>query len=456
MSSDKKNKVIRTIPGIQRRTVDLIRMGNDKVKIINKISKSFDENLIPRNILEDVVNDVCDSYPNYKLIQKIMRSKIVNDIESDDKKYYLVDEDRKEISKISIDNLKNMFSRHFPLSQKVYTAVLKYKPTQKGILAATEDGPWTFNTYIPPSWYEDYFYSRGELELPEQNTIPEEYSKFLNHLVDGDEDSYNYILDWLSTALRGRNHCMLCTIGAKGIGKGVLGEIMTRLVGKHNFTLTDNKVFKSNFNAQVKDKKIIYIDEVTITNTQEEDKLKLLINNNLEIEQKGVDAKPVVNYGNVYLSSNNLDAIKLSGDNRRFSVVNLTDVKLSLKFKSSEIENLFKNKELVAKLACYLWRRPVDKDKMLQVFESARTQEVRLSGLKDWQYWLLFEYAPKLEKRTMKVEDLSNVIIDNNAGIRTIGHRALKNLQNLYPEKIKVHRPRVKGDTARPFMVDFL
>lgn len=446
---------ISSIPGVELETKHYITMGYECVKIKNMILKRCHDEKLPADIIEEVVQDVCDNYPNYDLIQKIMRSKIIDDIESDDIKYYLFDEDNKDITRIAPDKLKSLFSRKFRIKDKIYTASMMYRPDKPKILFKQENGPWVFNTYKPPFWYSEEFYSYGKIKTPVVEKIPELYHKFLNHLVGGNLDSYNYVLDWLATAVQSRNHCMLCTIGAKGIGKGVLGTIMRNVVGDSNFSLTTNRIVKSTFNSQIKDKKIVYCDELTISNTNEEDQLKLLINDQIEIEQKGIDAKVCKNFANIYLSSNNLDAIQISGDNRRFSIVDLTDVKLMNVMTKDEIDTVCEDKNLVSEFASYLKYRKVDPDRMLKVFESSRTDEVRLNGLKDWEYWLLFEYSANLESRKVLLKELTQRVIDKYGNIKP-GYTAMRKLQNKYPEMLKITQPRDPKTNTRSYMVEFL
>ncbi len=64
-----------------------------------------------------------------------------------------------------------------------------------------EGDQWVYNQYNPPFWQADQFYSQGKVLVTKQNSIPKLYRDFIMHLVNGDEKSFNYIIDWLANAI---------------------------------------------------------------------------------------------------------------------------------------------------------------------------------------------------------------------------------------------------------------
>lgn len=75
------------------------------------------------------------------------------------------------------------------------------------------------------------------------------YKDFFEHLVNNDKDSFDYLLDWLSFSITGRNQTMLVAVGEQGIGKGILGEIMRELHGHENYAFTSDRSLSGNFNS---------------------------------------------------------------------------------------------------------------------------------------------------------------------------------------------------------------
>ena len=159
---------------------------------------------------------------------------------------------------------------------------------------------------------------------------------------------------------------------------------MEKVFGFDNYHEGKDQVFKKNFNSQLGFKKLFYCDEVTIKNKEQEDAIKVVVNDNIEIERKFKDVERIRNHVNLYISSNNLDAIRITADDRRFSIVNLTDKKLIEIMSDEEIKALFDD-DNVDKLCQYLYYRDIDVDGMRKVFLTERTEQVREAVLSEWQ-----------------------------------------------------------------------
>ena len=281
--------------------------------------------------------------------------------------------------------------------------------------------------------------------------MPTLYDKFLKHFVNEDKESYDYIVKWTANALQDRNYCILTTIGTQGIGKGVLGSIFKMLFGKKNFHAGADRMFKGTFNYQIANKRMVYCDEILIKSKEEEDKLKLVVNDSIEIERKGYDAEEITNYANFYISSNNLDAIKITADDRRFSIVDLTDKKLMKVMNKKEIESLL-YPENIKKLAHYLWHYDVNSDEMLQVFKSRRTEMVRANSLKEWEEWFVFNYCSEHAGKTKKWMDVKSDIQDEFPF--NVGRTRLQNLMHIYPECFKL-KCTTDGDKQSVWVIEF-
>lgn len=444
------NNELRNVNDIRNNVKNLIRFGKNELEIINLIRLRVTDNSIDIETINEIVKEVIKNYPNYDLIQMIMNNKLVIDKDSKGDIVYIVGEDKGVIDSFSRARLNDLFRRP-DFSDKTYISNFTYNPYKYNILYK-DSGIWNFNTYSPPKWMVDYFHSGRVDEIEKVEKIPKIYKDFLMHLVDKDELSYDYILDWTANAMRYRNFCILTTIGQQGIGKGVLGDIFMKLVGDSNYSLTDNKLIQKDFNAQLKNKRIIYLDEILVKTSSEINKFKSLINSTVEVELKGVDAVTVENFASIYTSSNDLDAINLSGDDRRFSIVNLTSKKLKDFFKH-KIPDLLLD-ENIEQFAKYLWNRPLDEKKMLDVFVSKRTDEIRAATLNSWEDFMLDEYcntfAGKQIAITEVVKDIKEALDDFSF---RIGRAALQKLQNKYPHKFQVIRPAAKAGKARKYYI---
>ena len=446
MSEEIEQKAIKTIPGLRRAAIGLIRMGMSRKEICatlinDDVIKSFE-----KDTAEDVIKDTCENFPNYNLIQKVMRSKLIINTEDKESKYRIMDPLTEKDIVVTKQNLTSLFNSKMDLSDKIYTCTLTYDPYNIFVLKSNEHNPWTYNTYKPAKWNAKYYHSKGRKVLEKIDKIPEMYERFLKHLFNNHDESYEYVLDWVANGLKSRNYCILATIGTQGVGKGVLGEIMRLLFGDSNFHKGEDRMFKGNFNSQIMEKRLVYCDELKINNVNEENKIKTIVNDFIEIEKKGIDVEEIRNYANFYISSNNMDAIKLSGDDRRFSIVNLTDEKLLNILGTDEIEALLLE-ENIEQLAAYLSYREIDRNKILRVFKSDRTQEVKDSTLNIWQEWFLDEYCPLHEGTQFCYKVAIEAIEENfSRGKYQFSRRALQAFSKRYPDRLRIKNTRsIKG-----------
>ena len=312
--------------------------------------------------VDKLMSDSFDLSPSYFLSQKVEQCQIRQDISGDDM-CYLLDPNTKDVVRVKESKLTRLCEDKHDKSRllsQIYPAQFTYNPTEATRLYR-EGLDWFYNTYQPPTWYEDVFYSQDGLEVSRRVEIPQIYKVFFIHLVKDHDESYTYVLFWLANAMRFRNYCVLTAIGNQGIGKGVLGEIMCLLVGEKNFHTSDTRLITKDFNKQFKNKRIVFCDEIQILKTEHVNKFKALINDMIEIEGKGENAVEAKNYASIYIASNNFDSIRLTDDDRRFSIIELTDEKLIHKMSTDQISSLIEP-DNIKPLAEYLWHLSIDKD----------------------------------------------------------------------------------------------
>ena len=390
---------------------------------------------LSREEVSELLSEAFNLQPSYFLEQKIKQCDIIQDISGDDM-CYLLDPNTKDVVKVKESKLTRLCNdRHEKtrLLSEIYPAQFTYNPTEATRLYR-KGFDWYYNTYQPPTWYEDVFYSQDGLEVSRRVEIPQIYKVFFIHLVKDHDESYTYVLFWLANAMRFRNYCVLTAIGNQGIGKGVLGEIMRLLVGEKNFHTSDTRLITKDFNKQFKNKRIVFCDEIQILKIEHVNKFKALINDMIEIEGKGENAVEAKNYASIYIASNNFDSIRLTDDDRRFSIIELTDEKLINRMSTEEINNLIEPGN-IKQLAEYLWHLPINKDAMKTPFKSSRTDEVRLAGLKDWEEWLFDDYSVDNADKTVELKNVSEAVEAEFGSKFKPSRRALKKLQEVYPKK---------------------
>jgi len=389
----------------------LLRFGKTWFDCFHIVKDGYDVSVHDK--LKSTIKKYCtEDHIHYNDVRRYVRSTICK-LREDPKKFvYIVDLANLKCVKEAESSLDVVLDKKYGWRKRVKLVSKKYMPFEGFGITEDEDGLAVLNDYDIPKWFSRRMVKNGvgafNVDTDYDFKIPEIFEKFLKHLVSGDMDSYNYILDWLSVSLSARNYCMLCTIGSKGIGKGVLGTIMERLVGRKNFGSTTNRVLNSNFNSVLYNKRIVYIDEIQVKTIEQEDRLKTFVNDMVQIELKGEDAFEAVNTASVYLSSNNMDSVKLTGDNRRFSIVELTDVSVTKVLKPAEFEQLLSD-EVIEQLGLYLLTRNIDFTAMKRPFVSKRTDEVRYGALKGWEEYFLEEVLPTLDEVTL-VKDMTECI----------------------------------------------
>jgi hypothetical protein len=170
------------------------------------------------------------------------------------------------------------------------------------------------NYYIAPRWRF----------VPVKPAFEGFIKKLIEHLFP-DEGDRNYVLDWLHFALVRRNETVLCLIGSRGTGKGLLlNNIMEQLLGTEYHEVAKQQVLVEKFNPEFKNKRHVYFDEVDVSGEKELNRFKALANNKISLESKGVDAETIDNYASMSLTSNSKKDFRAEPQDRRFSVPEVT------------------------------------------------------------------------------------------------------------------------------------
>lgn len=266
-----------------------------------------------------------------------------------------------------------------------------YVPFQKTILDVNPvTGEFNLNNYEPPFWERAHFFQQGELPIASSEP-PTLIKQFLMHLVDNDLQSYEYVLDWMSQSLLGRNLTILTAIGEEGVGKGTLAKLLSHLVGNSNFVKVRADVFKKSFNAPLENKRIVFIDEAALKGQEEYNRIKDVVNDEIEVEKKGIDAYTIKNYASFFLASNDNNAIQPSPGDRRFSIINMTEIKLKDSPLRGHIDELCSDAN-IEQFVGFLLSREIKHDMMTPFKSKFKSEEIAAANLKDWEHYMIYEY----------------------------------------------------------------
>ena len=373
------------------------------------ISSDFSEDEAKKTI-ESAFKDEPVPNNNYQsaMKTKILRSKIVRNM-IDDRELIVVDESMNTRNKMTKNAIERIIGTenysYMENAGLVVTANFEYNPFKDDLIFTDSGGLTCYNTHLPAAWTSE--------PVVQVITLPPIYEEFFNHLINNDVTSKQYLLDWLTNMLKGRNFTYLTTIGTQGAGKGVLGEIMEKLVGKSNFVKCRDTILKTHFNAPLSEKRLVYIDELDIKKSKEaQDRIKDLANPKLEVEKKGKDAVYVNNYASIYLSSNSWDCIRLETDDRRFSIIELTNTKLTASTLKGRVDSEILADENITKLAHYLLQHVIVNDMKKPFQNSQRHKEILIAGLNTWENWVIEEWAVENSGRREDLKEIQNSITE--------------------------------------------
>jgi hypothetical protein len=159
------------------------------------------------------------------------------------------------------------------------------------------------------------------------STMPEIMKEFLEHLFPKAE-ALDYFLCWAKEAIIGRNETYLVLNGAKGIGKGILCDLLGSLVGKENYNFVPVGYADSQFNSFMRNKRLVVYDEFKVDKPAHS-RLKRYINATQNIEAKGKDAVTEDVHCSSIVTNNDESDMHLEPDDRRFSVLDLATENLN-------------------------------------------------------------------------------------------------------------------------------
>jgi len=380
----------------------------------------------------------------------ILASHLIID-EGDQTHTNLVDLGTGERFDISKENIKSILTREefaeFNRYRVIY-AKFTYNPYVKKILFERDRALMGYNMYTPPKWLRRHHYNNEPLN---GGSVPPIINKFLDHLTGNDAASKTYIYDWLTTALKDRNYTILTAIGDQGIGKGVFGNLIEKLVGESNFKKTRDEVFKKHFNSQLENKRLVYIDELALNTKEAHDRMKDIVNDIIEIEAKGKDAKTITNYASFYISSNHIDAIRLEPDDRRISAIELTEIPLLREFTRDDIEKGILSDDAVAAFASFLWHRKVDRDMRIP-FRCERFNEMLDAGLRNWQRFVVYDLGKEFEGQTISAKVIQERLRIQFPMITPPGLTQLTKLGRSFPQYLRINNINgIKNDKMIEF-----
>lgn len=445
-----KKKVISTPTHLRNEVEKLIGDAMDVKDIYNYLASSSysvsPEAALNPTELRSKVEDTCKQYEPYEVIQLIRRNNLIMPLNR--RSWFIWNEEDYRVHPVDKEVIVKYFNKKQDYLRNSKSIPVAYVPKQKYGLVEF-NGNLVFNNYKPPQWLEHFF--RHNKPIPVVTEVPELYHRFLMHLCDNDEASYNYVLDWLAISLQRRNQCYLTTVGHAGIGKGFLSKIIRALHGWNHFVEVPFSEIGSKFTNIFNEKTAIYLNEVSKMTLQEYSLLKQANDDTRKNEMKGVDAETVLNFSNIYISSNNMDAIRSDSDDRRLSIINLTSTKLERVFSQEDIHKLAPGMNesftWLNEFGYYLMQRPYNPIHLTEKFESEQTKRIKDAAAYDWEKWIIDDFCKDFAGRTITcraVSEYASTIFKKTI----ITEKSLKGLSEKFKGVFKVVKTELYEETA--------
>lgn len=168
---------------------------------------------------------------------------------------------------------------------------------------------------------------------PVREAEPEEFPELLQllrHLCE-DDASYEYVLSLLAWRLQTLGRPVgvaLCLAGGQGTGKDSFIGFIGSLFGEcyYRTSRPAHDLFGT-FNAQLKDKLLIHIEEASGKDfiAKADDFKSLITSDKISLRLMNTNAYMTKFCGMFILSTNNLNPLKIEADDRRFFIVNVKD-----------------------------------------------------------------------------------------------------------------------------------
>ena len=148
-------------------------------------------------MIDSLCNDITKEHPNYYLRQRVRKCKVLMDGQGKGTEYILFSPASNTQWVHSKPSLERILSKS-ELDGKVHHCNMTWDPYDNIKMQKGKNGWWVFNTYTPPTWIGKKFF-RENHAFP-SSKLHEIYNKFINHLVENDQESYEYILCLLYTS----------------------------------------------------------------------------------------------------------------------------------------------------------------------------------------------------------------------------------------------------------------
>lgn len=390
-------------------------------------------------LAESYFEDAKKDFKNFNFLNSIIMNELAEDIPTGD--LYIVNHELGKIQPISkAQNLKQFFSsNHYIEYCKTKKIAVKrgYNPNTLELIHKGDDVLPTLNMYNAPEWRTRYVFD-SNVELPEI------YEKFFTYLTDNVQQSYLYLINFLAATIQPgpKPLTYLTMLSGQGTGKGTLFDILELLLGSDNVSqvTASNLDNISRFNSWALNKKLIFFDELTIRNVEDESIIKQYVNNKIDIEIKQKSIATYDNYASIMCASNSLANMRVSKDDRRYTYIDmpktnlLSFVKENYNIDIDKYQAMLKDMNSIEKLGKYLMQYNVDRNILNFPIDTRAKSDRLVQSLKDYEIAIFQQMAPEYAGKELTLIEAKNKLqeITDNSKI-FMNRDSWKRLSELVP-----------------------
>jgi hypothetical protein len=151
-----------------------------------------------------------------------------------------------------------------------------------------------------------------------------------NVICDDDEDSYNYLINYIAHALQlpeKKPGVMIILLGGQGIGKGTFGRLMQKIWTSTYLQVSNIDAITGNFNGALERSFIVFMDEALFAGDRKSsDALKSLVTEPLILlNEKHQPARQAQSYHRFIAATNAMHLKHTDNDDRRDFVLQVSD-----------------------------------------------------------------------------------------------------------------------------------
>ena len=223
--------------------------------------------------------------------------------------------------------------------------------------------------------------------------------------------------------------------GIKGTGKTTLVEMLIPCVGKYNYRKAPQNALKKEFNGYKKDKRLILMDEMTANTNEAVNILKSDANKEFNVEEKSQISEAVENFVSMWIATNNISDWKFTHDERRFSVLELTNkttIERGIKDNwMSDFSQRIETEEWANAFFNYLEANKSEEFNTMSPYKTDIFWKVVYESLKPWQMKIVDEVIEGAEREEILISDL----FDEHDKFQPATHKSIIDFLNNYKNK---------------------